>query len=123
MSKTSDRFVRWAGRIAGIALAVWLGVFSLDSKSVPEFLIHNIPSVIVLAAVVVGWRWPGLGALAFAVLTVPTFTFFHTYRRWETVVFISGPFVLVALLFLAQWLRAKVARRATGGEGQAPVSQ
>ena len=130
MNKTSCRVVRWIARIAGIALAVWLGVFSLDSKSVAEFLVHNIPSVVVLAAVVVGWRWPGWGAVVFAVLGAAiTWLLFHRHYQdplnllvLNTLLFIIAPFVLVAAMFLVEWLLARAGRRAAGGQGQVPAS-
>jgi hypothetical protein len=123
MNKTSCRVVRWIARIAGIALAVWLGGVSLDSKSVAEFLIHNIPSVVVLAAVVVGWRWPGWGAVVFAVLGA-AMTWLLLYRHNPpplNLLVLSAPFVLVAAMFLAECLLARAGRRATEGQGMGPV--
>lgn len=101
--------LRWAPRVVGILVALFLGLFALDSftgKSLLEglagFAVHLIPTYIVLAVIAVAWRHEWVGALAFLALAVT----YGVMVRWrmDWVAVISGPLVVVGLLFLASWI-------------------
>jgi hypothetical protein len=96
-------FFKWSPRIFGILFAAFLAIFALDSHGIGEAMIHLVPSVIVLAVVAAGWRWPLAGGTGFLLLAVTMTAFFHTYRYVGRLLLLSGPLVVVAVLFLLQW--------------------
>jgi hypothetical protein len=107
MSKTFDTFLLWAPRIAGLGVALFLAVFALDAfdgrgfAALPAFLIHLAPSLFVLAAVAVAWRFPLAGAGAFVGIALTYAASVHWRPDWIAV--IGGPLVVVAALFAVSW--------------------
>jgi hypothetical protein len=94
-------------RILGLALAVFLAVFALDSftgsapiaTEIAAGVIHLIPAAIALALVAIGWRWPlagGVGFLAAAAL----YAFSVPHGRLDWIAAISGPLTIVGLAFI-----------------------
>ena len=107
--KSTQSPVTWAARILGIGLALFLGLFALDAfepgvplaRSVAGFLIHLLPSAAVLAIVALSWRRPWVGALTFVVLAIAYAV--EVDFRWDWVLGISGPLLLVGILFFWSW--------------------
>jgi hypothetical protein len=100
----------WAPRIAGMALAAFLSLFALDAfggkpflEALPEFLIHLTPALAVMAAVALAWRFPLIGAAAFAAFAVGYAVVANGRIDW--IAAISGPLAMVAGLFLVSGLR------------------
>jgi hypothetical protein len=99
----------WNARILGIAVSVFLGLFALDalepgrpfSTAVAALAIHLLPALAVLAIVVVSWRRPWIGGLAFVMLAVAYALMVPSRLDWILV--ISGPLLAVGLLFLWSW--------------------
>jgi len=106
MGRAGNSIVKWSPRVLGFLFAAFLALFAMDSKSVPGLLIHLIPSMIIVL-VLVGWRWPPIGGILFLGLAIVATVFFNTYRQALTLLFISGPFVLVGALFLLHWRLAR----------------
>ena len=109
MTRRSTVAVLWAPRIAGVAMGLFLAVFALDafgpgeplSRAIPAFLIHLIPSFVVLAVVALAWRFPLAGAFAFIGLALAYAISVHWRLDWIAV--ISTPLVVIALLFMTSW--------------------
>lgn len=109
MSTYAGRLILWVPRAAGILLAAFLGIFALDSfgpgvpltQAIPAFLIHLIPTYLVLAVVAVAWRFEWVGSLAFIALAVAYGVMVHWRMDW--VAAISGPLLVVAALFFWSW--------------------
>ena len=111
---TGEKFVFWAPRILAIAFVLFLSLFALDVFSEYEgwdtlvpLLIHLVPSAILLAVVVLAWRYEWVGALAFfgfAVLYVVDQGF---DRPWSWYVAIPGPSAIVGILFLMSWFQRR----------------
>ena len=110
MSAMSDRFVLWSPRILGILVSVFVGVFALDAFSaakpilevLPDFFIHLIPALTLLALVIVSWRREWIGGLAFIGLAAMYgATVGRGHPDW--VLAISGPLLIVGALFLWSW--------------------
>jgi hypothetical protein len=108
MTKSGAALVLWSPRIAGLAMALFLGLFALDAfdgrqffTALPGFLIHLIPAFLVLAAVALAWRSPLIGAVAFAGLAL---TYAITVRwRLGWIAVIGAPLLAVAALFVVSW--------------------
>lgn len=110
MNRTSAALMLWAPRIAGILVAAFLGLFALDAfdgrplvQTIPAFLIHLAPSFLVLAVVAAAWRFEWIGAVGFVGLAVLYAVMVHGRMDW--IAAISGPLLIVAVLFLVSWTR------------------
>jgi len=110
MKKTSATLLLWAPRIAGIVVAAFLGLFALDAfegrslvAALPAFAIHLLPSFLVLAVVAAAWKFEWIGAVAFLGLAVLYAVMVRGRIDW--IAGISGPLLLVAVLFLVSWMR------------------
>jgi hypothetical protein len=107
MTTTQDLLL-WGPRIAGIVVAAFLALFAMDAfnersvvAALPDFAIHLIPSLLVLAVVAVAWRYQWIGAIAFIGLAAAYA--FAARDRLDWIVVISTPLLVVGLLFLASW--------------------
>lgn len=68
------------------------------------FLIHLTPAFLVLALLVIAWRWEWVGTAAYAALAIwYSDGFWQRHPDW--VVMIAGPLMLLAALFLINWLK------------------
>ena len=110
MNRTSATVLLWAPRIGGILVALFLGLFALDAfdgrsfaAALPAFAIHLVPSLLVLAVVAAAWKLEWIGAVAFLGLAVLYAVMVHGRLDWIAV--ISGPLLIVAVLFLVSWSR------------------
>lgn len=106
---TRDQLLLWAPRLLGIALALFLSIFALDGFEphkpigvvLTDVAVHLVPAALVLAIVVLAWRWPLVGGIAFVLLA-----FGYALRvgfRIDWVMVISGPMLMTGLLFLWSW--------------------
>lgn len=105
-------FLFMSPRVLCILFAVFLGLFALDVfgeeygfwEGVLALLIHLLPVYIVVAVLIVAWRREWIGALLFFALGL--FYLFETWGRfhWSTYLAISGPLVLIGILFLLNWI-------------------
>jgi hypothetical protein len=114
MTNTAAAVWRWAPRLAGIAMALFLAVFALDAfdgrpffAALPGFIIHLLPACLVLVAVVVAWRFPIAGAVAFSGLAV----MYAVSVKWRLgwIALIGAPLLIIGALFAVS-ARHRVAR-------------
>jgi len=91
-----------------ILFALFLLLFSVDVfggvdpiwKQVVGFLIHSIPSMLLLVVFLLSRKWPLIGAITgFIVFAFFTFIF-NTYREISSFLFISLPILIVSGLYL-----------------------
>ena len=76
--KKSNQFIHWAPRILSILMILFVSMFALDAfapnlsvwQQIGGFLIHLIPSYILLAALLVAWKWENLGGWLFTLLGI-----------------------------------------------------
>jgi uncharacterized membrane protein YgaE (UPF0421/DUF939 family) len=99
----SGRALVWAPRILGIAVALFIGVFALDAlgEGPRAILLHLVPTFVLLLAVFLAWHRPWVGALVFVALAVVYAATVPARPDWILV--ISGPLLVVGLLFLWSW--------------------
>lgn len=90
-----------------ILFAMFLGIFALDVftegygfwKTILALIMHLIPTFIVVILLVIAWRWEGIGAILFIFLPF----FYLIMNKWRSWM-ISGPLLLVGVLFLLNWI-------------------
>jgi hypothetical protein len=120
MHTTTKRVLFWTPRILCILFAVFLSLFSLDVfgeglgfwESMLALLIHLVPVYIVVIVLVVAWRWEWVGAVLFTALAVFYVVWAWGRFHWSAYVAISGPLVLLGVLFLFNWIyRAQLQTR------------
>lgn len=98
----------WVPRAIGVAFALFLAVFALDvfqagyalGELLWALLMHLIPSLLVLLALAIAWRWNRWGGWLFIALGIAYMVFFWNPARWPAYLMISGPAVLIGVLFL-----------------------
>ncbi|MGB8031604.1 MAG: hypothetical protein WCF30_18280 [Terracidiphilus sp.] len=120
MSRLSARLLYWSPRILAIALAIFLSLFALEAfnefhvfwKCILAFCIGLLPAAIVAAILSVAWRWEWVGAALFALAALYyawSWTVPPRHMNWTATAGISGPLLVIAALFLANWIeRAKL---------------
>jgi len=115
---TSKPFLYWAPRILCIVAILFVSMFALDSFS-PEltiwqqiggFLVHLIPTYVLIALLVVAWRWEYVGGIIFTVIGIAfaAMVFMANYNRNHfsltqsliNTVLVAVPFILVGILFI-----------------------
>jgi hypothetical protein len=112
MTTTSGRLLRWSPRILGIGVSLFIGLFALDAfnqgkpfvRALPDFIVHLIPALVLLALVSVPFRHEWIGGVAFiglAVVYATTMALPRGHVDWVFV--ISGPLLIVGALFLWSW--------------------
>jgi len=116
----SDRGVWfWAPRILTILFALFLSVFALDVfegkkaflETLAALVLHLVPTFLVVVLLVLAWRWELIGVVAFAGLAIAYVGFLWGRFPWVNYAAISGPLLLVSVLFLLSW-RQRVRARA-----------
>jgi len=112
MNRNLKRALFWAPRVLCILFAMFVSLFALDVFSegygfwgtIAALLIHLVPTYIVVLALIVAWRWEWVGAILFSGLAA--FYVILVWGRFPVVTYasISGPLLLVGLLFLVNWV-------------------
>jgi hypothetical protein len=116
--KTSIKILHWTPRIICILAILFVSMFALDSFS-PEltiwqqiggFIIHLIPSFILLVFLLIAWKWELIGGIIFTIIGVgmSPFVFLLNHNRNHfsigaslvVVLLITFPFVIVGILFI-----------------------
>ncbi len=103
----------WIPRVMVMLLAAFMLLFSFDVFEGDEslgmkllgFLMHSIPSILLVICLLVSWKHPLAGGIILLVITAAMAYFFKTYRGWETLVFFSAfPLVAAILYFVAHFI-------------------
>ena len=115
--RAATRLPHWLPRTLCILAILFVSMFALDAfapgltiwQQLGAFAIHLIPSFVLLALLLIAWRWELVGGIALAatglVLSVPVFGL--NYRRTHSIgaslgiiLMITLPFVVVGVLFV-----------------------
>lgn len=97
-----------------MVFVVFLSLFSFDVfeeysgwNAVLPFLIHSIPSFVLLIVVIAAWKRDLVGAVAFLVAAIAYVFSVGFDRPWSWYATISGPAALVGILFLLGWFQKR----------------
>ncbi|KQC15025.1 MAG: hypothetical protein APR63_04480 [Desulfuromonas sp. SDB] len=98
---------KWIPRILAILYICFISLFALDAFSGEEsfleqiagFIIHLIPSLVLILVLLIAWKKERMGGLLFILLSLAFTLFFNTYRNWVAFLFISVPVLAVGVLF------------------------
>jgi len=106
------RVIRWAPRLAAIGIIFFISLFSLDVLEMQGtflellggLLIHNLPSIAMLILLLVAWKRPAVGFVAFALAGVLfAFRFVRSLSALPNLLMFVLPILLIAGLFYADW--------------------
>ena len=106
------KVIHWAPRVAGILIIFFISLFSLDVfgtgapplEVLGAFLMHNIPSIGLLVLLVVAWKHPAVGFVAFLIAGfLFAFFFVRDLQSLPNLLIFVLPILLVAGLFYADW--------------------
>jgi hypothetical protein len=103
------RILYWAPRVLALLAALFVGLFALDvfseghplGEAIVGFIIHLTPTWLILAALIIAWRWERLGGAAFLALAAGFLFWFGL--NWNVVLILALPAAVIGLLFLADW--------------------
>ncbi|MFC1622520.1 hypothetical protein ACFL1Y_00800 [Patescibacteria group bacterium] len=98
----------WLPRILTILFIAFISLFALDVfwedwpwyEKIIGFLMHLIPSFVLIGLLILSWKKEKLGGWLFILLGLIFTVFFKTYIEWQIFALISGPPLLVGILFL-----------------------
>ena len=123
--KTSTKVLYWTARILCILAILFVSLFALDSfssertfwQNTTAFLMHLLPSFVLLAVLIIAWKWEKVGGIILTILGVAfsIFIFVFNYKRNHFPVMtcllqtlaVAIPFVLAGILFILSHYRKK----------------
>jgi hypothetical protein len=111
MKDVSGKILFWSPRILTILFALFISIFALDVleeglgffRTLLAFMIHLIPSSIIIIVLIISWRKEWIGGVVFAAFTI--FYIYLTRGRFPISVYfvICVPMVLISILFFINW--------------------
>jgi hypothetical protein len=122
--KTSIKVLHWTPRILCILAILFVSLFALDSfsseltfwQNIAALMMHLIPSFILLAVLIIAWKWEKVGGITLTIfgLAFWIFIFIVNLNRTHSVVtslmislILCIPFVLAGILFIRSHFRKK----------------
>ena len=113
MKTIGEKILHWLPRCSGILLAVFISLFALDVfgtgagfwQTALAFLIHLLPTVLILTALLLGWRREWLGGLLFIGLGACYIIITRGREHITAYLLLTGPALLTGALFLVNWFR------------------
>ena len=122
--KTSIKLLHWVPRILVIIAVLFVSMFALDSfssqrnfwQNLAALMMHLIPSFILIAILVIAWKWEKAGGIALTLigLVFGVFVFILNYKRtnsvWTSlfiVLITCIPFILAGILFILSYYKKK----------------
>jgi cytochrome b561 len=122
--KTSVKIFHWMPRILCILAILLISMFAFDSFS-PErtfwqnlgaFMMHLLPTFVLIALLIAAWKWELAGGIAFAVigLALSPIIYSHNFnmnhsagKSLGAILIVTMPFIIVGLLFIVSYFLKK----------------
>ncbi|MBC8319905.1 MAG: hypothetical protein H8E34_04205 [Bacteroidetes bacterium] len=115
--KKSIKVFHWLPRVICVLAILFISLFAADAfapgltiwQQLAAFFIHLIPSFVLLALLIVAWKWEKIGGIIFIVLGLgmSPIIFQHNYNMNNSIgmsigiiLTITFPFVVVGILFI-----------------------
>jgi hypothetical protein len=107
----SAKIIHWAPRLAAILIIFFVSLFSFDVfemqasplELLGAFLMHSLPSIIMIVVLVFAWRRPVVGFIAFLLVGLFFLRFVIFGLNLGHFLLFSGPLLLISCLFYADW--------------------
>jgi hypothetical protein len=112
MKEFTKHWLFWTPRVLCILFAGFLSIFAADVfgehygfwKTLLALVMHLIPTWIVLIVLVVSWRREWVGGTLFIALGALYLIWSWGRFHWSAYLAISGPLLLIGVLFWVNWL-------------------
>ncbi|MEN8790322.1 MAG: hypothetical protein ABF295_12460 [Flavobacteriaceae bacterium] len=122
--KASTNILHWLPRVLCILAILFISMFALDAfegertiwQQIGAFLIHLIPSYILILILIIAWKREFIGGIIFMIIGLLTspLVFLHNYRMnhsvWMSlliILLITIPFLIIGILFITSHHRKK----------------
>lgn len=122
--KTSTKIIHWTPRVICILAILFISMFAADAfapgltiwQQIGGFLIHLIPSYILILLLLLAWKWELIGGIVFLLIGLgfSPFIFSHNYHMNHSVLMslfivliINIPFVIVGILFIVSHFKKR----------------
>ena len=122
--KRSSKILFWLPRVICILAILFVSMFALDAftpelsiwQQIGAFIMHLIPSFILLILLIISWKWEFIGGIIFMVIGfgLSPIVFIHNYNMnhsiWMSLGIISVitiPFAIVGILFILSHFHRK----------------
>jgi hypothetical protein len=112
VSPRLTKIIHWAPRVAAIMIIFFISLFSLDVfgmgasplEVLGAFLMHNIPSIIMIIFLVFAWKRPVVGFVVFLIAGIGFAIFFvRDFYALPNLLLFVFPILLIGSLFYADW--------------------
>ncbi len=120
MNTATTRILVGTPRVLCILFALFISMFALDVfdegydvwHTLLALLIHLLPTWIVLAVLLIAWRWAWVGGVV--CLGLGAFYVYWSWGKfdWTAPACIAGPLLVTGILFWISWLYRPVPRKA-----------
>jgi len=114
----------WVPRILCILIIIFLGVFASDAfvaehsmfQQVSDFLIHLVPSLILLLLLIIAWKRELIGGILFTILSLVMSPFLYSmnyeqnhniFMSLGVILIIALPILLTGILFIISYSKRK----------------
>ncbi len=115
-----SKFVYWAPRILSILFIMFLTVFSFDvftpgaaaGEIALAFFVHNIPSLVLLAVLIISWKYEIVGGIAYLLAGIG-YIVINAQNRGDwaevltNILIIAGPAFIISALYFVNWSKKK----------------
>jgi hypothetical protein len=118
------QFLVFTPRVIVILATLFVSIFALDSFSnnhsiwqqLGEFVIHLIPSFVLIAFLIIAWKWELVGGIIFTLLSLifSPIIYYHNYKMnhsiamsLEIILLITFPFFVAGVFFMASHFTKK----------------
>jgi hypothetical protein len=123
--KSNVKLIHWLPRILCILAILFISIFALDAfepgqtiwHQLAAFAMHLIPSFILLAFLIMAWKWELTGGIIFTLIGIITSPIIYLHNRdanhfpiincITVVLFICFPFIIVGVLFIMSYFFKK----------------
>lgn len=114
--KTLNQILKWTPRFLGILFIIIVTPLAFDVfgqgtgfwKTLAGFLLHLIPSFVLILLLVSAWKWPLSGGTGFIILGILYIVWSSGTGRGADFIYIT--LFVTGLLFFASWLMKKVVK-------------
>jgi len=108
MSETAQKILYWIPRVLAILFTIFITLFAFDESFLSVgFLMHLIPTLILILITVISWKFELVGGIIFVILGIIWTFFYSTFESMSTFFLISLPIILIGFLFLWNYFLKK----------------
>jgi len=104
-----NKLLFWASRILAILAILFMMIFSMDCFEMGGrdalicLVMHNIPAFIIIAVLIIAWKWELIGGILFVIAFFAAGIFFKSFTSNPASLIVIAPFLLTGILFILHY--------------------